>query len=410
MATDGRPKSIRLEAALAGSHPLTSREVIRYSCQLTGIPNQSVPSMDVVFVATQSLPFHSNSLNERPLGGTETAVIRLSEALHRRKHSVTVVTSHPEPPLSVPRYISFQQGRKLTACDVLIAVRGWQPVFWPLSASLRLFWTGDSFDAFPTLGIGDVRVENRLDALLAVSDWQAGVLCSQSGFPRTKVWVIRNGVHLQDFSGEESRVRKRLIYSSTPLRGLAHVPALYRRLKGLHPDAELHVFSGYQVYDAGRGYDPTHEERWREMSAELNQLPDCHVQSNVVQSRLAREFMRSAVLFYPNNFDETSCITAMEAQAAGCAIVTSSRAALPETVGQAGILIEGVPGSVDFETQFVGATDRLLTDEPLFRACSEEGRRRARESFDWNVVAERFDNFLTAELDRKAREPHTAVQ
>jgi glycosyltransferase involved in cell wall biosynthesis len=366
--------------------------------------------MNVVFVATQCLPFHSGSLNERPLGGTETAVIRLSEALHRRKHSVTVVTSHSEPPPSDPVYVSFQQGLKLQACDVLIAVRGWQPVFWPLPASVRLFWTGDSFDAFPTLGIGDARVQNRLDALLAVSDWQADVLCSRSGFPRTKAWVIRNGVHLQDFSGEESRVRKRLIYSSTPLRGLAHVPELYRRLKGLHPDAELHVFSGYQVYDAGRGYDPTHEQRWQQMSAELNQLPDCYVKSNVVQSRLAREFMRSSVLFYPNTFDETSCITAMEAQAAGCAIVTSKRAALPETVGQAGILIESVPGSVEFETQFVRATDRLLTDEALFKACSDEGRRRARESFDWNVVAERFDEFLAAELDRKARGTRTATQ
>ena len=266
---------------------------------------------------------------------------------------------------------------------------------------MRLYWTGDSFDAIPTLGIGDKRVQARIDAVLAVSDWQAQALAMHSGFPVEKTWVIRNGVHLEHFGGEEPRSRKRLIYSSTPQRGLAAAPRLYRRLKDQHPDAELHVFSGYGVYDNGRGFDEVCEAQWRQLGEELRQLPGCEVHQNVLQSRLAREFMRSSVLFYPNNFDETSCITAMEAQAAGCAIVTSNRAALPETVGRAGILVDGAPGTEAYEDEFIRATDRLFRDEALFQSCSAEGRRRAREEFDWRQVAERFEQYLSARLPRK---------
>ncbi len=75
---------------------------------------------------------------------------------------------------------------------------------------------------------------------------------------------------------------------------------------------------------------------------------------------MAREFMKSAILCYPNTFAETSCITAMEAQAAGCAIVTSKLAALPETVANAGIMIEGEPGSPAYLDSFSTAVDVFL--------------------------------------------------
>ena len=59
----------------------------------------------------------------------------------------------------------------------------------------------------------------------------------------------------------------------------------------------------------------------------------------VDQQTLAREMLSAGVWILPTWFCETSCISAMEAQAAGLRIVASKLAALEETVADRGELI-----------------------------------------------------------------------
>lgn len=354
--------------------------------------------MKIVFFPQSCIPFHARTLDERPLGGIETAVIRLAEALDGLGHEVKVFTPFENPPLSSPLYLPHRALGDLGPVDVLIAVRDWQPALLPIDVKYRLFWTGDSYDQPQSIGIGDRRVVKAVDRLCVVSDWHAQTLCEASHFPLSKSYVLRNGVHAGYFEGSEARARKRLIYSSTPYRGLRFVPRIYRALQKKHPDVELHIFSGYGVY-AGT---PPPESALREyalMKAELEALPGCTVHGSVKQSRLAREFMRSSVLLYPNSFEETSCITAMEAQTAGCAVVTSALGALPETVGDAGLLIEGAPGSDDYIDRFTDAADRLLSDDRLFENCSAAAMKRAVQ-FDWRYVAKGFSEFLHSQVPR----------
>lgn len=360
--------------------------------------------MKIVFVANQCVPFHGRSLEERPLGGTETAVIRLSELLHARGHAVTVFTPHENPAESGPCYIPLSDAslERMPICDVLVAVRDWKVLLSPAHADLRLFWTGDSYDVPPTFGIGDLRVERRIDGLLINGAWHARELCGRSGFPVEKAWAIGCGVHLPHFEGAEPRVRKQLIYSSAPVRGLALLPSIYARVKALHPDASLRIHAGFGTYAGGPGGDhPQWAAEWGALAETLAALPDCTLCGNVSQQELARAFMRSSVLAYPNTFNETFCITAAEAQAAGCAIVTSDRAALPETVGGGGMLISGLPGSRQYEDDFVEAVDCLLRDDALWQGHSDAGRARARTVFGWETLTDRFEQYVAQSLERK---------
>lgn len=351
--------------------------------------------MKFLFIPQSCLPFHGRSLDERPLGGIETGIIRLTEELAKMGHEVTVLSQAENPPLTPALYIPAKALEQVKRTDVLVAVRDWTPILIPIEAKLRLYWTGDSYDQPQNLGIGDRRIQDRINAFLAVSNWHADRVCEESGFPRSRAWVIRNGVHLEYFQGAEPRVRKRLIYSSTPYRGLRFLPSIFAEIVKRHPDAELHVFSGFDVYGGAASFPRQAQEEFERIRAALKALPRCFLRGNVKQSELAREFMRSAILAYPNTFEETSCITALEAQAAGCVTVTSRLGALEETVQDSGILIDGPIGSSTYLERFIASLDRLLTDDSFFNTMSSEATKLGREA-GWTTVATRLLKFIEA--------------
>jgi len=338
-----------------------------------------------------TIPFHDTSVEERPLGGTETGVVRLARALNGLGHEVTVLTAEPNPPLSNPLYVSIDRLPDLGPVDVFIAIRDWKFLLGPIQAKKRVLWTGDSDEQPYSLGLGDKRVIDLVDVLLTVSRWQSQILCEKSGFPAEKTFVLGNGLDLSLFEGTEERRRKWLIYSSVPYRGLQLMPEILEAIAKKHPDVELHSFAGFSVYD-----DRVHENDKRNYDVlvqRLSRFPQFHNHGNVPQSALAREMMKSSVLAYPNTFAETSCITAMEAQAAGCAVVSSSLGAMPETVADAGILIGDPPGSVEYTQSFVNALDTLLSDDSEWERLSAVGLARA-QGFDWSGVAQRLSDAL----------------
>ena len=351
--------------------------------------------MRIYFYAGACIPIHAYSLDERPLGGTETGLIRVAAALQQRGYDVTVFTSHKSPPTSVPRYLPARMLLDAEACDVFIAVQDWSGLFTaPIRSQRIFFWTGDGSEQYFNFGIGDLRSQQRIDILLTASNWHADNLCSESGFPLEKTVVIGNGVHLPYFQGEEIRNRKRLIYTSAPYRGLALVPKIFQELKHRIPEVELSVITGFKLYDRETPYQGREVQGIAGLLQLLAGLPGCFVQDNVKQQQLAREYMKSGILFYPNTVRETCCITALEAQAAGCPVVTSVLGALPETVGDGGFVVSGEPGSSQYQQAFIDITEKLLKEEDFWQEVSEQARTRIAKSYSWEHVADRFERVL----------------
>ena len=174
------------------------------------------------------------------------------------------------------------------------------------------------------------------------------------------------------------------------------MPRIFLKVKDLHPEAELHVFSGMNVYDTDRPFQGPHVEQFNRIAAVIRKIPGVTLHGNVTQRQLARELMKSSVFVYPNVIFETCCITAIEAQAAGCPVVSGRNSGIVETVQNAGILIEGQPGSDEYENEFVTATDRLLSSYRLWDKLSRNGLSRVNRQFKWEHVADRFEAALAA--------------
>ncbi len=356
----------------------------------------------IYFHAGRCLPVTEHSLEERPLGGTETGLIRVAAGLQARGFEVTVFTSHRSPPARTetasPMYLPLAQATQAPAADVLISVMDWRGLFAGLRSRKQYLWSGDHVDQYANFGVGDLRVLARLDRFCAVSRWQGEQFVRSVGIPAERVLVVQNGVHLPFFTGEERRNRFRLVFSSAPYRGLGLAIPLYAALKQRVPQISFAVYSGLRIYDREQAFQGPLVAQYEDYVRRLQALPGVEVAGNISQQQLAREYMRSGLLFYPNTFVETSCITALEAMAAGCPVVTSALGALPETVADCGRLVAGTPGQREYAANFINAVVELTTNDLLWDALSRKALQRVREQYSWEHVIDRFEQALVQDL------------
>ncbi len=169
---------------------------------------------------------------------------------------------------------------------------------------------------------------------------------------------------------------------------------LFPRIRAACPEAELDVFSSMQVYGMAAADD---EARFGGLYRKAEQ-PGVNLVGSLPQTELAARLQQARVLAYPNHYAETFCIAAIEAQAAGCAVVTSQLGALPETVGDAGICLPGDPRSAAYQDAFVGACVRLLTDDEVWQPMSGRASARAWGEYSWPAIAEHWDDVCRAAL------------
>jgi glycosyltransferase involved in cell wall biosynthesis len=81
----------------------------------------------------------------------------------------------------------------------------------------------------------------------------------------------------------------------------------------------------------------------------------------------------------------------MEAQAAGCVVVTSDLGALPETVGPNGVFIPGKPGEESYSKDFIDECVFLLKHPAHWSD-------RARKAHEW-IQRSTWDNVAAQYID-----------
>jgi len=359
-------------------------------------------ALTIFFYQPNSIVFDARTPRTRGLGGTESAIVYLAEALTRLGHRVVVFNNCDEPGLfDGVEYARWQAlaSRCLSGRpDVLVGVRSWKMLGQIRLAPLQILWTGDAFDQAFFEGLGDERARRRIDLFMLQSDWQAKTFEEHHGLPAAQIVRTRLGTAASAIDPPRPLTapgvrERRLAYASTPFRGLDVLLDLFPRIRAACPGAELDVFSSMKVYGVSEADD---RKQFRGLYRKAKQ-PGVNLIGTVPQLELADRLRQSRVLAYPNHFAETFCIAVVEAQASGCAIVTSALGALPETVGDGGVCIPGNPQSAEYQQAFVDACVALLTDDDRWQAMSERALVRAWTHYTWARIAEEWDALLRSE-------------
>jgi len=332
----------------------------------------------IVFYNANDVKFNGNTLNEKPIAGSETALIQMARAMKNNGWNVHVFCNcDKEAYYDNIGYHHFSKindgmikiaeelGREI---DVFISSRDMRPFLGgrpPVKKTI--LWmhdmpSGENFKE-PML-----EAEKFVDEFFFVSQYHLNVWnkALDGKLPLTKCYASRNGIDESRFENKKGIQKRRgmCVYTTTPFRGLDVLMGIWPKIKARVPNAELHVYSNMSIYNQKNENEIADIFKYGKSIAEENSI---FFHDPVKQHQLAEVLLEADVMLYPNHFPETSCITAMESIKAKTPVITSKYGALPETIKEGeGILIDGESHEEGYEEKFIDQAVSMLTND-MFR-------------------------------------------
>lgn len=350
-----------------------------------------------VTIAAMGTPedWSPQSFRETGLGGSETAVIRLSEELSKQGRAVTVFSRIVDTNyFNGVRYRHESRYLPSIHSDLFIAWRSPELIDTAPNASCKVLWMHDT-DRGEALT--PERAE-KFDAIVALTNWHKNHLLETYPFLNPdQIHVIGNGVDIQRFSKDITRNPYRVIYSSSADRGLDVIlEHIWPKVIAAIPEAELHIYYGWENFDKFMPMYPHLQEFKSRIEQLLLQSKNVVNHGRISQDRLAEEFQKAAIWLYPTYFDETFCITGVEAQLAGAIPITNSRAALAETVAS-GIRIEGDVRDPVVLQEYTEAIINFMKQDPSSREKLHELVKHSAPAQDWAEIAHQWTKLEVSE-------------
>jgi glycosyltransferase involved in cell wall biosynthesis len=325
-------------------------------------------------------PWSPASLNSTGIGGSETAVIEIARRLHSDGYRVDV---YNDPDLMEGEYngIGYWGLNRLTPQDsaqLLVSWRNPQAHTLPITAALRVLWCHDL-----NRGPDPDHSMSRWDLVCGVSQWHATYLSQVYG---CRASYLPNGIDLGRFGEARKRVPFQCVYTSSPDRGLERLLLIWPEIVKNEPTAHLHIAYGWDTIDKmiamGHGQLAVFKARMEERIANT---PNVTWRGRLPQDELAGLFQESTAWLYPTDFTEVSCITAMEAMAGGCVPVVSGVGALPETIGDGGLVVTGNVYTPAWREFYLHCAKAVLHSPDVREKYKQAGLVRA-QNLTWDQV------------------------
>ena len=217
-------------------------------------------------------------------------------------------------------------------------------------------------------------VARELPHVIAVSRASKERAVEDFGIDAGTATVIHNGIDTERYAPvERERHPTRIattISSDVPLKGLSYLLRAFARVRRAEPDAELLVMGDLNDEgETGRLID----------DLGIGDAIDCR--RRIDDGEMVELYASSAMAVVPSLYEGFG-LPAAEAMACGVPVVATTGGALPEVVGDAGVLVP--PGDVDALTR---AMTTLLDDADRRDRLGEAARRRICAEFDWEDTA-----------------------
>lgn len=347
------------------------------------------PCDDIVISCPPYAPYlwDGEIAKTQSMGGSETACIEAAYWLKKISgRSVKVFNVRGESKIvDGVEYISTEKLNEYMGKNKPYVNINWRHNF-KVTDAPTLIWCHD----LQTQGIE--QIEN-YEKALCLTPFHKSYMKLTQGVPDDKIIVTRNGIKPERFSdGPWVKNPNKIVFPSSPDRGLDRCMLVLDKVREKYPDIELHVFYGIEhLHKYGL------QGLADKLKSMMEERPWVKYHGATQQDVLMAHLKEAAIWLHPCDFVETSCITAMEMVCAGVYPVTrrlgglADTLSIPEKNGMATLLDSDCITPNEFQL-YIDATIKAL-DEKAWERVSFDAN-----SISWESVAKEWINDIFPKL------------
>lgn len=194
---------------------------------------------------------------------------------------------------------------------------------------IRIYWAHDlPGDPEATAALANGKWE-RFHQIVFVSNWQMQRFIDMYELPWSRCCVMHNAiVPIEPAQQNRTDDETRLIYHTTPHRGLNVLLPVFEKLQKEDPAVTLDVYSSFGIY----GW-PDRDKEFADLFDACRNHPAINYHGAVSNESVREALSKADIFAYPSTWPETSCLALIEAMSAGVVCVHPNYAALYETAG-----------------------------------------------------------------------------
>ena len=225
------------------------------------------------------------------------------------------------------------------------------------------------------------KVIKQLRNIVTVSDCSRQDIARDFGLQPAGISLAHNGIDIDVFKPIPSVERNPMRLMATcsadaPLKGLRYLLHAYARLLESYPDLELLLVS-----------KPNPGGKTERLVERLGLVDKVRFVNGISTEQMVQYYAEAAIAVVPSVYEGFG-LPAGEAMACGVPVVSTDGGALPEVVGDAGVIVPAK--NVD---ALAAAIDALLQDPQKRAELGARGKQRIEENFCWQVCARQMTTY-----------------
>ena len=267
---------------------------------------------------------------------------------------------------------------------------------------INILWEQNSYDQ-PNIQpwMKDPSNHSKYDWYVFNSHWCAEKYRMFFKLPADKCTVIKNAIeHFPERKVYKKGDPIKLIFHPTPWRGLNVMLGAMQLIK--NKNVTLDVYSSTEVY--GTSFKKANDKIYQPLYKQAKKLPNVNYIGYKPNEQIVKNITQYQIFAYPNIWEETSCISPIEAMSAGLHMVTTNYGALYETCSEWPVYVQYSDNYKRLAEAFAYAIDSL-TSFLHEEGCQNHLQSQAnfyKKFYDWQGRKEDWTNFLTGALNAKS--------